>query len=180
MPDYCPVASTKKTTKTINAEQGARLTEAMEARGWTVADLARNAGVDYDSAKRAVRGESEPRPPTMYALLAALGVTRRWVTLGDGPRHADPAEVDEYWVKARGTSSAGLAPVATSSLGIDIWLTEAPAGSRTTPDERVWLRNFPWLDKQARYHDILFETALTLYRQMAASTDKASDQASQA
>lgn len=174
---YCRV-STKTPKRPVNAEQGKRLREAMEARRWKVAELARRAGVDYDSAAKAVRGERDSRSSTLYALMAALGVSRHWIVSGDEPRDATKAEIEEYWAQARGTSSTDLVPVTASSLGIDIWLTETPDGHRTTPDEREWLRSFPWLDKQARYHDILFGTALQLYRQMAASTSKASDQAS--
>ncbi len=62
---------------------GERLRRARERRVWSQADLAREAGVTKLAILRIENGQAQPRPSTLRALAAALGVEPAWLRYGE-------------------------------------------------------------------------------------------------
>ncbi|WP_333898854.1 helix-turn-helix domain-containing protein [Agrobacterium pusense] len=60
-----------------------RLQQAMDAKGWKMAELSRRSGIHYDSINKYLRGDiSQPRGDTMKILAKTLGVSDLWLTHG--------------------------------------------------------------------------------------------------
>ena len=59
---------------TMNREDLAGvLRDALVLKGWSIADLAKNAGVSYESARRALKGIGSIELETVTKLLVAVG-----------------------------------------------------------------------------------------------------------
>jgi transcriptional regulator with XRE-family HTH domain len=163
--------------QTAFVDQAKRLDDRREELRMSVGKLARIADVNFDTAKNALQGLRKPRQDTLYLLCAALRLKLYWVLEGEGEREADDSDVEKYRLLARPPSQTNLAPVTSSSLGIDRWLTDTAVGRSATPDEREWLRKFPWLSAQVRYPDLVYSTALHLFREMLGNTAEESGRA---
>jgi transcriptional regulator with XRE-family HTH domain len=148
-------------------DPAARLRQARDELELSNAALARRADLSPATVNDALSGVREPQQATQYKLCAALRLNVYWMLTGQGEKSIDDATAAEYLARARPPSQTGLQAVA-SSLGVDRWLTDTPEGGRTLPDERTWLRSFPWPDPHARYPNLVYELTLSLYRQMRA------------
>ena len=56
-----------------------RLTEALNLKGWSAADLSRASGVGKDSISRYIHGEIIPKRSKVSALARALSVSPAWL-----------------------------------------------------------------------------------------------------
>ncbi len=83
-------ASKKRQPRGRDLAFGARLKEAMAARGESSVALAPRAGVHVVTLNHYREG-FRPRPPTMAQLAAVLGVRREWLEAGSGQRDVTTA-----------------------------------------------------------------------------------------
>ena len=95
-----PMPSRKPSDAKLKA-QGARVRQAIEARGKTQAEVCREVGVNANTMNRWLRGENSAR--AHFAQLAlALGVRVEWIESGDGADMSERSEVIEDFISQTG------------------------------------------------------------------------------
>jgi len=72
-----------------------RLLAAMQEKGWTRADLVRQAGLKSPSTITEMCKGSRSQSPQWPKIAAALGVEILWLQYGTGPRHKSLLSLDE-------------------------------------------------------------------------------------
>ena len=135
------------------SEIAARLREAFEYRkrteGLTQSKVAETVSVRNNTITEILNGSRDPHTTNIVGIMEVLRVYPNWVILGLAPKYYED-------------SATALPPVAAPVvLDIERWLSEYKG--ELTPEDKAWMRAFPWQEPHVRKPDHVYLMALTLH-----------------
>jgi transcriptional regulator with XRE-family HTH domain len=131
-------------------------------RGLNQSELARRIGTRIGTVSGIMLGKQIPETETLYAICQELRAYPSWLLLGLGPKYYEDSATELAPVTMpQADRLAAQAPV-RALLGVEQWLAEHP---ELSGDECAWMRVFPWPSPHLRQSDLVYLTAISIYRQ---------------